>query len=97
MCALVPMQESRTHIVGEYEIYTEEQGVLEGEMRKMDACDMEKFGTLDSSAKAIAILGDRWWQQTAKQEGDKISKRFSTKYLVCNLWKNGNDHPSVRR
>ena len=30
---------------------------------------MEKFGTLDSNDKTIAILGDRWWPQTAKQEG----------------------------
>ena len=51
------------------------------EMRKIDECDMEKFGTLDSSEKTIAILGDRWWPQT-KQEGDKISKHFP-----CNVWK----------
>ena len=30
---------------------------------------MEKFGTLDSSEKTIAILGDGWWPQTAVQEG----------------------------
>ena len=45
------------------------------EMRKIDACDMEKIGTLDSSEKTIAILGDRWWPQTAEQSGDKISKK----------------------
>ena len=28
----------------------------------------------------MAILGDRWWPQTAKQEGDKISKQF---YVIC--------------
>ena len=28
------------------------------EMRKIDECDMEKFGTLDSSEKMTAILGD---------------------------------------
>ena len=43
-------------------------------MRKIDECVMEKFGTrvqgtLDSSEKTIAILGGRWWPQTAKQEG----------------------------
>ena len=43
------------------------------EMRKIDECDMEKFGTLDSSEKTIAILGDRWWPQKAKQQGDKLS------------------------
>ena len=39
---------------------SEGQDVLEEEMRKMDECDMEKFGTLDSSEKTIAILGDTW-------------------------------------
>ena len=45
-------------------------------MRKIDEFDMEKFGTLKSSEKMIAILGDNWWPQTAKQEGDTTSKRF---------------------
>ena len=27
-------------------------------MKKIDECDMEKFGTLDSSEKTIDILGD---------------------------------------
>ena len=49
------------------------------EMRKIDECGMEKFGTLDSSEKTNAILGDRWRPQTAKQQGDKISK----KKIVC--------------
>ena len=31
------------------------------EKRKIDDCDMENFGTLDSSEKTIAILGDTWW------------------------------------
>ena len=39
------LQCSRTHIVGECEIFKEERGVLE-EMRKIDECDMDKFGTL---------------------------------------------------
>ena len=51
---------------------------------------MEKFGTLDSSEKTIAILGDRWWPQTAKQEGDKTSKKF-----LCNTRKKRNEHPNV--
>ena len=51
---------------------------------------MEKFGTLDSSEKTIAILGDRWWPQTAKQKGDKISKQF-----ICNIWKKRNGRPNV--
>ena len=29
------------------------------EMGKIYECDMEKFGTLDSGEKTIAILGDR--------------------------------------
>ena len=49
-------------------------------MGKIDECVMEKFGTLGSSEKTIAILGDRWWPQTAKQEGHKISKTFLVTY-----------------
>ena len=60
--------------MGECEIYAEERDVLE--MRKIDGCDMEKFGTLDSSEEMIAIVGGRWWAQTAKQEGDKVSEKF---------------------
>ena len=59
----------------ECEKYKEERDVLQ-QMRKIDECDMEKFGTLDSGEKTIAILGDRWWPQKAKQHGNKISKRF---------------------
>ena len=32
-------------------------------MRKLDECDMDKFGKPDSSEKTIAILGDRWGQR----------------------------------
>ena len=39
------------------------------EMRKTDARDIKKFGTLDSNEKTT--IGDRW-PQTAKQEGDKL-------------------------
>ena len=35
-------------------------------MRKLDVCDMEEFGKLESSEETIAVLGDRWWPQTAK-------------------------------
>ena len=45
--------------MGECGIYKEERGVLE-EMRKIDQCEMEKFGTLDGIEKTVAILGDRW-------------------------------------
>ena len=49
-------------------MYKEERVVLEEEM--------EKSSTLDRSEKAIAALRGRWWAQTAKQEGDKITKSF---------------------
>ena len=62
MCPCGTTIESRTHIVGECEIYKEERDALE-EMRKLDVCDMKKFGRLESSDKTIAILGDRWWPQ----------------------------------
>ena len=74
MCPCDKAVESRTHIVGEREICKEVRDVLE-EMRKMDECGMEKFGTPYSSEKTIAILGDKWWSPTAKQKGDKISKK----------------------
>ena len=61
---------------------TRRNGDVLEEMGKMDECGMEKFGTLGASEKTIAILGDRWWPQTAKQEGHKISETF-----VCNIWK----------
>ena len=52
---------------------------------------MEKFGTLDTSEETIAILGDgRWWPQTAKQEGDKISELFQ-----CNLGGKRNQYPNT--
>ena len=66
-------------------MYKEERDVLE-EMRKIDECGIDKFGTLDSSEKTIAILGDRWWPQTAKQQ---------TKKFIGNIWKKRNEHPKV--
>ena len=61
MCPCGNAVKSRTHIlvVGEREIYKEGRDVLE--MRNVDECGMERLGTLDSSEKTIAILGDRWW------------------------------------
>ena len=45
-------QSSRVELTHwENEIHKEERDVLEGEMRKIDECGMEKFGTLDSSEK----------------------------------------------
>ena len=58
----------------------QERDVLE-EVREIDECDMEGFGTLDSSGKTIAVLGDRWWPQAAKEEGDNISKKMSMYYM----------------
>ena len=74
-------------------MYKEERDVLEEDMRKIDERDIEKFGTLDSSEKTIAILGDRWWPQTAKLEGEKISKKFT---IICNTWRKRNERPHVR-
>ena len=51
---------------------------------------MEKFGTLDRSEKTIAIPGDRWWPQTAEQDGDRISKQF-----LCSTCKKRNERPNV--
>ena len=52
------------------------------EMRKIVECDMEKRSTLDNSEKTIAILRDRWWPQTAKEEGDKGQQFFITYFEV---------------
>ena len=59
-------------------------------MRKLGECDMEEFGRLESSEKTIAILEHRWWPQTAKQDGDRISRQF-----LCSIWKKGNERPNV--
>ena len=58
-------------------------------MRKVDVCDMEEFGRPEGSEKTVAILGGRWWPQTSKQDGDKISKQF-----LCNIWKTRNERPN---
>ena len=44
-------------------------------MGEIEECDIEDFDTLDSSEKTIAVLGDRWGRQVAKQEGSKISDK----------------------
>ena len=71
MCLCGSAKEKRTRIVGECEIYKEERDSLEEDMTKLDKCYMEEFGRLESSEKTIAILGDRWWPQTAIQDGDR--------------------------
>ena len=60
-------------------MYKEERDASE-DIRRIDECDMDKFSTLDNNEKTIAILGDRWWPQKAKQQGGKISKKF-----LCNI------------
>ena len=74
MCPCATTIKSRTHVTGECEIYKEERDVLV-EMRKLDECDLDEFGRLESIEKMVAILGDRWCPQTARQEGDRISKQ----------------------
>ena len=69
MCLCGTTIESRTHIVGECEIYKEERDALEKERRKLDVCDMVGFVRLESSEKTIAIPGDRWWPQTRNMTG----------------------------
>ena len=87
MCPCGTAIESRTHIVGECEIYKEGRDALEEDMRKLDACDMKGFG---SSEKTIAIVGGRWCPQTAKQDGDRVSKPF-----LCSIWKKRDERPNV--
>ena len=60
------------------------------EMRISNECDMEEFDRLESSEKTIAILEDRWWPQTAKQDADRINKQF-----LCNMWQKRNERPNV--
>ena len=77
MCPCGKAKESRTHSVGECEMYTEERDVLEDEMRKIDDCDVDNFWyTQDDSEEMIAIVGDKRWQQKSKQEGNKVGKNF---------------------
>ena len=43
MCPCGEAIESRTHRVGECEMYKEERDVLEEETREIDKCDMKEF------------------------------------------------------
>ena len=91
MCPCGTTIESRIHIVGECGIYMEERDALEEEMRKLDERDMKSLvDEIKSCEKTIAMLGYRWWPQTAKQDGDGISKQF-----LCNIWKKRNERPNV--
>ena len=59
MCPCGKANESRTHIVGEGEMYKEERAVLEEGTRQRDEHDMEKFITVDNGEKTITIRRDR--------------------------------------
>ena len=59
MCQCGTAIESRTHIVGEREIYKEERDALEEDMIKLDVCNMEESGRLVSSEKTTVILEGR--------------------------------------
>ena len=58
-CALVAKQQTRTHTEEECEIYKEGRDALK-DMKKIDECDMDKFGTLDRKrALSYEIDGHR--------------------------------------
>ena len=78
--------------MGECEIYKEERHVLV-EMRKIDECDMEEFGTLliYSSEKTITILHIK-----EIDGGHRRQNRKGIKYeqnVLCNLWNKRNGAP----
>ena len=75
VCSCGTTIKRRAHRVGECEINKEDRDALEEEVRKLDVCGMEELGTLGSNEETIAMLGDRWWPQTAKRDGDRISKQ----------------------
>ena len=89
-CPCGKARESRTHIVAECELCKEERDTLEKEMRGVNEGGMNLFEALDNREKTVAILGDRCWSQTAKQDGDNICKRF-----LCNTWKKRNERLNV--
>ena len=72
-------------------MYKEERYTVEEEMREIEECDVEEFFVhQNSSEKTIAMLGDRWWPQAAKPEGDKNRRK------KCNVWKQSNERPTIR-
>ena len=85
-CPCGKVRESRIQLVAECELYKDEHDILEEEMREVKEGGIKSFDALDIREKTIAILGDRCWPQTAKQDGDKICKRF-----LCNIWKKRNE------
>ena len=89
-CPCGKARESRIYIVAECELYKEERDIQVEEMREVKEGGMNLFDALYSREKTIAILGDRCWPQTAKQDGDNICKRF-----LCNIWKKRNERLNV--
>ena len=59
-------------------------------MRDLDKSGMKSFDALDSREKTITKLGDRRWPQTAKQDGDKICRRF-----LCSVWKKRSEYLAI--
>ena len=66
-------------MVGGRELYKEERNALEEDMKKIGECGLERWGTINTSEKTIAIPGDGWWPLTAEQEGGKISGWWCTR------------------
>lgn len=63
----------------------EEWEVLEMHMMwNINEGAMESFDALGRSEGTMAILGDTWWPQTTKQNGEKVCHRFSCHVLTRN-------------
>ena len=52
-------EEGRTQRTGKCETYKEEQDALEEGVRKLDVCDIEEFGRLESREKTTATQPKR--------------------------------------
>ena len=50
------------------------------EKRKIDDCDMEKFGTLGSSEKTIAILREHGGHRRRNSKGIRQEKKINVKH-----------------
>ena len=82
--------ESTTQIVADCDVDKEERDVLGGEMRDVNEGGIKSCDALESREKTIAIIGNRWWPQTAEHDGDKICRRF-----LCSVWKKRNEYLNV--
>ena len=54
-CRCGRARESKVHIVAECELYKEERGILEEEIREVKEGGIKSFDALDSREKTIAI------------------------------------------